>query len=47
VLDYCRANLPPGQVPDRVAFVDDFPTTRSGKVQKYKLSEMAKQEGAD
>jgi len=47
VLDHCRAHLPAGQVPDRVAFVDDFPTTRSGKVQKYKLSEMAQRQSAD
>jgi fatty-acyl-CoA synthase len=38
---YCRANLDESQMPDSVALVDGFPTTKSGKVQKYKLAEMA------
>ncbi len=41
VLAFCRAELEPDLVPDLVRFVDSFPTTPSGKVQKYKLAELA------
>jgi fatty-acyl-CoA synthase len=46
ILAFCREHLDPSQVPDTVALVDGFPTTKSGKVQKYKLSEMAAAQGA-
>ena len=38
--EFCREQLARFKVPEYVDFVDDFPTTPSGKVQKYKLTEM-------
>ena len=38
--EFCRGQLAGFKVPEYVDFVDDFPTTPSGKVQKYKLTEM-------
>ena len=34
------------RAPHYFKFVSDFPTTRSGKVQKFKLSEMAQKENS-
>jgi len=39
-----RANLARHKVPKYVGFIDAFPMTASGKVQKYKLREMAMDE---
>ncbi|KAK5073600.1 hypothetical protein LTR64_007262 [Lithohypha guttulata] len=39
VRDYVRSHLSHHLVPKYVFFVDDYPTTASGKVQKYKLRE--------
>jgi fatty-acyl-CoA synthase len=36
---YCRANLAPHKTPRYWAFVDEFPLTASGKVQKFVLRE--------
>jgi acyl-CoA synthetase (AMP-forming)/AMP-acid ligase II len=36
----CRQNLAPYKTPSQWHFVEDFPTTPSGKVQKYKLREV-------
>ena len=41
VAEFFRKNLAEHQVPDMIKFVDGYPTTRSGKVQKFRLSEMA------
>jgi len=41
VKDLVKANLARHKVPSYVRFVDSFPTTASGKIQKYKLREEA------
>jgi fatty-acyl-CoA synthase len=41
VKDYCRGQIARFKIPAFVAFVDRFPLTASGKVQKYKLREEA------
>jgi fatty-acyl-CoA synthase len=46
VKTFCREHLDENRLPDEVALVDGFPTTKSGKVQKYKLAEMAAARGA-
>jgi len=43
VKDFCRAQAAHYKCPSHVFFVDSFPTTASGKVQKYKLRELAKE----
>ena len=45
VLNYCRMGIDAYKIPDRVRFVTDFPRAASGKPQKFKLREMALQEG--
>jgi fatty-acyl-CoA synthase len=40
LLEFCRARMAPFKVPRRVIFVDTFPLTASGKVQKVKLVEV-------
>ncbi len=45
VLDYCRGRLAPYKIPDEVRFVERLPATSTGKVQKFKLREMALAEG--
>jgi fatty-acyl-CoA synthase len=45
VLDYCRTGMDAYKIPDRVRFVTDFPRAASGKPQKFKLREVALQEG--
>ncbi|MDI3550575.1 MAG: hypothetical protein PWQ15_1678 [Methanobacterium sp.] len=41
VRDYARTKIARFKVPKHVFFVDEFPLTASGKIQKYKLKEMA------
>lgn len=41
VRDYCRGKIARYKTPKYVAFVDEYPMTASGKVQKYKLREMS------
>ncbi len=41
VKDYCRGQIARYKIPKYIAFVDAFPMTASGKIQKYKLREMA------
>lgn len=41
VQDYVRANMSRHKIPRYVRFMDSFPLTASGKVQKYKLREQA------
>ena len=40
VQEYCRGKIARYKIPKHVFFVDEFPTTASGKVQKFKLREM-------
>jgi fatty-acyl-CoA synthase len=41
VLARCRGRIASFKIPRRVVFVDDFPMTSSGKIQKVKLREDA------
>ncbi|MDQ5818115.1 MAG: AMP-binding protein [Actinomycetota bacterium] len=41
VKEFCRENIAYYKVPEYVDFVDDYPMTASGKIQKYKLREAA------
>ena len=43
VIEYCRGRIAHYKVPARVAFVESFPMTVTGKVQKYRLREMAQE----
>ena len=42
--DFCRASLAHFKSPRYIKFVDCFPTTVTGKIQKYKIRELAIQE---
>ena len=42
VRDFCRGRIANYKVPHYVKFVDEYPMTASGKIQKFKLREMAK-----
>jgi crotonobetaine/carnitine-CoA ligase len=39
LLDYCSPRMPYFAVPRYLEFVETLPTTESGKVQKFRLSE--------
>ena len=41
VKDFCRGQIARHKIPKYIFFVDSFPLTGSGKIQKYKLREMA------
>ncbi len=41
IRDFCRGKIARYKIPKHIAFVDEYPMTASGKVQKYKLREMA------
>jgi fatty-acyl-CoA synthase len=41
IKDYCRENIAYYKVPEYIDFVEDYPMTASGKIQKYKLREAA------
>src|SRR5919199_146721 len=41
VKNYCRENIAHYKVPEYVDFVEEYPMTASGKIQKYKLREAA------
>jgi len=41
VSDHVQENIDPSLAPRHYKFVSEFPMTRSGKVQKFKLAEMA------
>ncbi len=41
VRDFCRGQIAWHKMPKHVAFVDNYPMTASGKVQKYRLRELA------
>ena len=43
-LNFCRGQIAPFKIPAQVRFVERLPTTATGKVQKFKLREMAAQE---
>ena len=41
IKDFCRGQIANHKIPRYVSFVDDYPMTASGKIQKFKLREMA------
>ncbi|MFO7718374.1 MAG: AMP-binding protein [Desulfohalobium sp.] len=41
VRDFCRSQIARYKIPRHITFVSEYPMTASGKVQKYKLREMA------
>jgi fatty-acyl-CoA synthase len=41
VRDFCRGQISRHKIPKYVAFVDGYPMTASGKIQKYKLQEQS------
>ena len=41
IAEFCREQISYYKIPKHVFFVEDYPTTASGKIQKYKLREMA------
>jgi fatty-acyl-CoA synthase len=41
IREFCRGTIAHYKVPAYVRFVDEFPMTVTGKVQKYKLREQA------
>ena len=41
VIDFCRGKIARFKVPKYIFFVDDYPMTASGKIQKYKLRQMS------
>lgn len=43
IIDFCRGNIARFKIPKYIFFVDEFPLTASGKIQKFKLSELAVQ----
>ena len=51
IFDYCRGNIARFKIPKYIFYVNQFPMTASGKIQKYKLSELAvelcRQKGID
>ncbi|EKD35461.1 MAG: hypothetical protein ACD_75C01903G0003 [uncultured bacterium] len=43
VIDFCRGKIARYKIPKYVHFVSGYPMTASGKIQKYKLSEMSEE----
>jgi len=41
VMDFCRGKIARYKIPKYVFFIDEFPMTASGKIQKYKLRELS------
>jgi fatty-acyl-CoA synthase len=47
VVQHCRAELEIYKIPDRIEFMADLPRSTAGKVQKFRLREMALQEAKE
>jgi fatty-acyl-CoA synthase len=43
VMDFCRGKIARYKIPKYIFFVNEYPMTASGKIQKYKLREMSLQ----
>jgi fatty-acyl-CoA synthase len=43
VKDFCRGKIARHKIPSHVFFIDAFPLTGSGKIQKFKLKDVAQQ----
>lgn len=41
VIDFCRGKISRHKIPKYVFFMDEYPMTASGKIQKYKLRQMS------
>ena len=41
IIDFCTDQISFHKIPRYIFFVDEYPTTASGKVQKYKLRQLA------
>jgi fatty-acyl-CoA synthase len=41
VFDFCRDQIAHYKVPRHIRFVDEFPMTVTGKIQKYRLRRLA------
>jgi len=41
IIKFCQEKLPPSQIPRYLKFVKEFPVTPLGKIQKFKMREMA------
>jgi fatty-acyl-CoA synthase len=44
VREFCRVRIAHFKVPRYVRFIDEFPMTISGKVQKFRMREMAREQ---
>ncbi len=47
VKDFCRDRITHFKIPSRVRFVDDFPMTVTGKIQKFKMRDAMLEENAE
>jgi fatty-acyl-CoA synthase len=45
ILAYCQGKIAKFKIPQRIMFIDEFPKTASGKVQRYKLRKMHEEGG--
>ncbi len=43
IIEFCKDQISYHKIPRFIFFVDEYPTTASGKIQKYKLRELAKE----
>jgi len=43
VIDFCRGKISRYKIPKYIFFIDEFPMTASGKIQKYKLRDLSLQ----
>ena len=43
IRDFCRGQISRYKIPKYIAFIDEYPMTASGKIQKYRLRELAAQ----
>jgi fatty-acyl-CoA synthase len=43
VVEFCRGQIARYKIPRHVFFIDDFPMTGSGKIQKFKLKELGEE----
>ncbi|WP_174613463.1 AMP-binding protein [Virgibacillus ihumii] len=44
IREFCKGNISYHKIPKYISFVDEYPMTASGKIQKYKLREYAKEQ---
>jgi fatty-acyl-CoA synthase len=41
IIDFCRGKIAGFKIPEYIFFVDEFPMTASGEIQKYELSQLS------